>query len=229
MGPVGVTCIVVVLLLADIAVVALAKAPHANVSGAAAYSAGTRYITKCSYDTVIKGAFTWPGVDDVCSYSSRNSCIEVPTLAIGMCFTSRSLGSGYSYQVLTNETNFWTQIYKDTSRDEHCQEGTEVKVLTDRMKKFPRGPFNSCIPYYPGDGKLNRDWESPSNFCSTHGHKVSDTKDAHSCVSSAQHTSGGDRCPNADYSKSSITSICGGSVWDAEPPCGCFQGYMYFA
>lgn len=207
------------------------KASSGNQSTLVDFSAGYKYITQCSYNLLAKGTFTWPGQEDVCNSGTQNSCIQVPNLIIDFCkHGERFLGSQYSYKIRVNDTYFWTEIYKDASRDKHCQEGTEVETLTSRMKMYPRGPLNTCLPKYPGDGKLNKDWESPSNFCSTHRDEVWDIKDAHDCVASAWSTSAGlTSCRNADTRGKSIPSICGATEWAQEPACGCFWGEMYYA
>ena len=187
----------------------------------------TNFIRKCSYNLVTSKSKTWPGVD-VCSGGTQNSCIDDPMLAVGLCQWG-NYGTYISYQILTNATNFWTVAYNSYPKRVHCQEGTEMKKLPKNMQNLPKGELNACMPYFPGDGKLNPDWEEPTNFCSSHGHLVRTTKDAHSCVGAAISTSTGNmNCKLATVYKSTLNEICGGTIWSPSPPCGCFGGYKYF-
>jgi len=187
----------------------------------------TNFIRKCSYNLVTSKSKTWPGVD-VCNGGTQNSCIYDPMLAVGLCQWG-NYGTYISTQILTNATNFWTVAYNSYPKRVHCQEGTEMKKLPKNMQNLPKGELNACMPYFPGDGKLNPDWEEPTNFCSSHGHLVRTTKDAHSCVGAAISTSTGNmNCKLATVYKSTLNEICGGTVWSPSPPCGCFGGYKYF-
>ena len=215
------------------AAVAAANSSSSSYSSSTSLASQQEYITMCSYATLSKSK-TWPGVDSVCSSSTQNSCIRDPSLPVGLCqWGSNFLGSKKSRQILHNDTHFWTMIYDDSSsRDKHCQEGTEIPIekWPQKFLQFPRGAFSTCMAQYPGpDGTLNPDWQEPSNFCSTHGNKVFNVRDAKECVGYATHTSQGKRvCPDANSHETSIKTICGGSSWDDGPLCGCFSGYKYF-
>ena len=216
------------LLTASAVLASTAAATNATAVVVAAHAGSPQaYITRCSYFAVINKVHTWPGVDQVCNGATRNSCIADPSLALG-CQTSRFLGSGISSKIMTNATHFWTAVFQDPSRDEHCQEGTEIPAV-GKYEQLPRGVFNKCAAKYPGDGKLNPDWQEPSNFCSEHNGKVYKISDAKRCVGYAKSTSTGlMNCPKANVHGTKIPVICGTPYWYNQPPCGCFGGEMFF-
>ncbi len=210
---------------------ALAPTPPA-AAAAVGVSSSTPHIRKCSY-AVLSKSKTWPGVDAVCDSGTQNSCISVPNMPVGLCqWGSPFLGSSRSRKIVHNDTHFWSVFYQDLPpRTQHCQDGTEIPPdqLPSKFSAFPHGTFATCEAKYPGDGTLNRHWQEPSNFCSTHSFATHDPSDAHSCVGGAAHTGRGKSpCPDANEYGKSIKSICGGSKWDSDPQCGCFEGYMYF-
>jgi hypothetical protein len=202
---------------------------EANATEAAANVGSPQaYITRCSYFHVINKVHTWPGADQVCNDATQNVCIADPTLPIGLCQRSHFLGSGTSSKIMTNATHFWTAVFHDPSRDEHCQEGTEIPAV-GKFEQLPRGVFNECAAKYPGNGKLNPDWQEPSNFCSEHKGKMYKISDAKSCVGAAKSTSTGLMgCPKANVYGTKIPLICGTPYWSNPPPCGCFGGEMFF-
>lgn len=217
----------VTLLLTASAVLATTAAAANATAVAAKGSSLQAYITRCSYFAVINKVHTWPGVDKVCNYGTQNSCIADPTLPLG-CQTSRFLGSGKSSKIMTNATHFWTAVFQDPSRDEHCQEGTEIPAV-GKFEQLPHGVFNKCDAKYPGDGKLNPDWQEPSNWCSEHNGKMYKISDALNCVKYAKSTSTGlMNCPKANVYGTKIPLICGTPYWSNPPPCGCFGGEMFF-